>query len=82
MDPGRIDQSRVFILPTMLVLSWQAGGGRWLAPETAMRTDRVVVNPPAFDDHFGFLQRVEELAVEQLLAHLPVKRFAVAILPR
>ena len=46
-----------------------------------MRTDRVVVNPPLFDDDSGFFQRVEQLAVEQLIAHLPVKRFAVAILP-
>ena len=47
-----------------------------------MRTDCVVVNPPSFDDNLGFFQRVEQLAVEQLIAHLPVKRFAVAILPR
>lgn len=46
-----------------------------------MRTNRVVVNPPSFDDDLGFSQCVEELSVEQLIAHLPVKRFAVAILP-
>ena len=42
-----------------------------------MRTDRVVVNPPAFDDNLGFFQRVEQLAVEQLIAHLPVDQAAV-----
>lgn len=47
-----------------------------------MRTDRVVVHPPAFDDNLGFFQRVGQLPVEQLIAHRPVKRFAVAILPR
>jgi hypothetical protein len=34
-------------------------GSGWLAPETAVRTDRVVVNPPAFYDDLGFFQRVE-----------------------
>lgn len=46
-----------------------------------MRTDRVVVNPPAFDDDLGLFQCVKQLAIEQLITHLPVKRFAVAILP-
>ena len=40
-----------------------------MAPETAVRTDRVVVNPPAFDDDPGFFQRVEQLPVEKLIAH-------------
>ena len=34
-----------------------------------MRTDRVVVNPPAFDDNLGFFQRVEQLAVETAIRH-------------
>ena len=39
------------------------------------------MHPPSFDDHFGFFQRIGQLAVEQLIAQLPVKRFAVAIPP-
>lgn len=46
-----------------------------------MRMDRDVVHPLAFDDHLGFCQRGEQLPVEQLIAHLPGKRFAVAMLP-
>ena len=46
-----------------------------------MWTDHVVVSPPAFDDDLGFSQRVEQLSVEKLIAHLPVKRFAIAIFP-
>lgn len=38
-----------------------------------MRTDRVVVNPPAFDDNLGFVQRVEQLSVNQLIAQLSKK---------
>ena len=45
-------------------------GSGWLAPETAVRTDRVVVNPPAFDDDLGFFQRVEQFPGEKLIAHL------------
>jgi hypothetical protein len=33
-----------------------------------VRTDRVVVNPPAFDDDLGFFQRVEQFPVEKLIA--------------
>src|SRR5215831_7036438 len=45
-------------------------GRGWLSPETAVRTDRVVVNPPAFDDDLGFFQRVEQFPVEKLIAPL------------
>lgn len=33
-------------------------GSRWLAPETAVQTDRVVVNSASFDEDLGFSQRV------------------------
>jgi hypothetical protein len=33
-----------------------------------MRTDRVVVPPPAFDDDLCLLQRVENFAIEQFVA--------------
>ena len=38
--------------------------------------------PPAFDDDPGFLQRVEDLAVEQFIAKLRVEALAIAVLPR
>ena len=45
-------------------------GNGWLAPETAMRTNRVVVDPPAFRQDLRFFERVEQLAVQKLLPHL------------
>jgi len=47
-----------------------------------MWPDRVVVAPPALDDDLGFSQRVEDLAVEQLVAQARVEAFDVTILPR
>lgn len=38
-----------------------------------MWPDSNIVNPPSFDDDVGFFQRVEQLPVEQLITHLPVK---------
>ena len=37
---------------------------------------------PAFDEHLGFLQCVEDFRVQQLIAELAVERFVVAVLPR
>ena len=47
-----------------------------------MRPDCVVVLAPPFDDDPGLLQRVENLAVEQLVAKLRVEALAIAVLPR
>src|SRR5580658_5155170 len=47
-----------------------------------MRADRIVVASPALDDDLGFTQRVEDLAVEQLIAQASIKAFDEAILPR
>jgi hypothetical protein len=44
-------------------------GNGWLAPETAVRTDRVVVSQPAFRHDLRFLERVEQLAVEKRRPH-------------
>ena len=46
-----------------------------------MRPDCVVVLAPLLDDDLGFLQTVEDLAVEQLIAELTVEGLAVAVLP-
>jgi hypothetical protein len=37
-----------------------------------MRTNGIVVPAPAFDDDLGFAQRVEDLAVEQLISQAGV----------
>ena len=46
-----------------------------------MRAHRVVVAPPAFDDGPGFLQGVEDFAIEQLIAKLRVEALAISVLP-
>ena len=46
-----------------------------------MRPDGVVVLPPAFDQHLGFVQRGEDLAVEKLVTQLAVEALVAAILP-
>jgi hypothetical protein len=38
-----------------------------------MRSHRIVVLPPSFDDGLGFLQRVEDLAIEQFVTKLRVE---------
>lgn len=43
---------------------------KWLATETAVWTDRVVMIPPAFRHDLRFLERVEQLAVQKLRPHL------------
>jgi len=47
-----------------------------------MRANGIVVTAPALDDDLGFAQRVEELAVEQLVAQAGIETFDEAILPR
>ena len=40
----------------------------------------VVMFPPSFDDDLGFAKRVEDFAVQKLVAHSPVETFAVSVL--
>ena len=40
------------------------------------------MTPPAFDDHLGFAQRVEDLTVQKLIPKLRVEAFTIAVLPR
>ena len=42
---------------------------------------RFVMPPPCFDQHLGFGEAVEDLAVEQFVAKRPVEAFVIAILP-
>jgi len=45
-------------------------------------TNLIVVATPIFDDHSGFLQGIENLAVEKFVAKLRVEAFATAVFPR
>src|SRR6187402_1800935 len=56
------------------------GGWRPVA-QRRVRPDSLVVLAPPFDDNPGLLQRVEDLAVEQLVAKLRVEALAIAVLP-
>lgn len=47
-----------------------------------MRPDGVVMPSPGFDQYTGFGQRVEDLTLEQLVAHQAVEGLAVAVFPR
>jgi hypothetical protein len=38
--------------------------------------------PPLLDQHFGLLQRVEDLAVEQLITQFAVEQFHAVVRPR
>jgi len=44
--------------------------------------DRIVVMPPALDDDLCLVQRVEDLAIQQLISQLRVEALAIAVLPR
>ena len=46
-----------------------------------MRPDGIVVDPPLLDHHACFGQRVEDLAVQQLVPELRIEALAVAVLP-
>jgi hypothetical protein len=45
-----------------------------------VRPNGVVVLPPSFDEHAGFGERVEHLAVQQLVPEASVEALSVAVL--
>ena len=47
-----------------------------------MGSDGVVVGSPSLDEDLGFLEAVEDLAVEQFVSQLAVEAFAIAVFPR
>ena len=46
-----------------------------------MRTHAVVVDPEALQHHPGLLERVEDLALQELVAELGDKGFRISVLP-
>ena len=46
-----------------------------------MWADRIVVDPPLFCQNLRFLQRVEQLAVQELRAHFAIERFDITVFP-
>src|SRR6476659_7673585 len=52
-----------------------------LVTERCVPPDRIVVPPPALDGDLGFAQRVEALAVEELVAQASIEGLDVAVLP-
>lgn len=46
-----------------------------------MRTDAVEVSSPVFEQHLGLLQRVKDLAVQELVPELAVVALVEAVLP-
>jgi hypothetical protein len=42
----------------------------------------LVLTAPALDDALGFVQRIEEFPVQQLIPQIPVKGLDISVLPR
>lgn len=56
---------------------------RWWPPANgAMRSNRVVVDAPLFDQDASFIEAIEQFAVQKLVAELAIEAFTVTILPR
>src|SRR5690606_10152038 len=55
---------------------------RWRTiAQRAMRAYPIVMAAPAFDNDPGFVERVEDLAVEQFVPESGIEAFDVAVLP-
>jgi hypothetical protein len=64
------------------LLDWrQCFGCWWPIAERTVRTNRVVVNPPLFDQYLSFSQGVEQFPIQQLVSELAVEALVVAVLP-
>ena len=46
-----------------------------------MRSNVVVLPPPALGEHLNLLECVEDLAIEKLVSQSGIERFDVAVLP-
>src|SRR6202162_6514275 len=56
--------------------------GRWPTAQRQVRPLRVVVHAPPLRQNLCLLQRVKDLAVQELIAQLPVETLTVPVLPR
>ena len=56
--------------------------GGWPILQRTKRALRVVLTAPALDEDLGFVQRIEEFPVQQLIPQLPVKGLDIPVLPR
>jgi hypothetical protein len=54
---------------------------RWAVAQSTVGSFGVVMFSPAFDNDLGLTQRIEDFAVQQLIAHPPVKAFAISVFP-
>jgi hypothetical protein len=59
-----------------------AFGRRRTVAQGSVRSNCVEVVPPAFDQDLGFAQRVEDLAVEQLISEAGIEALTIAVFPR
>src|SRR5215207_6051813 len=55
--------------------------GGWSVAERGVRANAVVVSAPALDHDLRLLQRVEDLAIQQLVAKPGIEAFHIAVFP-
>src|SRR5450755_3764518 len=55
---------------------------RWPIAQRRVRPLRVIFHAPPLRQNLCLLQRVKDLAVQELIAQLPVEALAVPVLPR
>src|SRR5580700_7375934 len=55
---------------------------RWPVAQRRVRPLRVVFQPPSLRQNLCLLQRVQDLAVQELIAQLPIETLTIPVLPR
>ena len=59
------------------------GLGRWTpVTQGTVRPDRIVLNPPLFEQYFHLLHRIENLQVQEFIPHFAVEQLNETVLPR
>src|ERR1039458_4936418 len=72
----------VFHIPMPRLLRQDGLRCRWPRAERRVRPFRVVFHPPPLSQNLCLLQRVKNLAVQELISQLPVEALTVPVLPR
>ena len=54
---------------------------RWAVAQCTMRSLRVVMFPPLFDDNLCFFQGVKDLAVKQFIPEAGIEALTVSVFP-